>query len=240
MDEKIKSINNYFPLIFTEQEFVKITKSLLQPLGFTKDNSIAIVCICRDEICQTFFQVVNEDWGLAFNMSGLGGMFIGGKMALTAAINHAPLTSDRQRYIFYAMSHIGIGINGELGLCSRRGIAKSTACGALINFHREITNKKISYLFEQDNVEMSMLKQKLLLSIPYGELPDLLSLTKITLQVIQKDLEDAISQLINTEVSDYALLTGIQIHTENGKNYITPDKCYCVISGHTKKINFDE
>lgn len=233
-------IEKYFAVTYTELNFVRTTNSVLQTLGFTKDNSIAIVGICRDEISQTFAQIINDHWGLAFNMSGLGAMFIGGKMALTAAIHHAPENFDKSRYIIYAFPHIAIGSNGELGLCNRKGIKTSSACGALVSLHKEMTNKKLIYLFEKDDIEMSILKQKMLLHTPYGEVPDLLAFTKIALKVIQKDIEEAISQLVDTNKADYALLTGIQIHGPDGINYISPDSCYSVINGIKQDFYFDK
>ena len=61
----------------------------------------------------------------------------------------------------------------------------------------------------------------------YGDIPSLLELTKITRKVIQEDLEHAIEKVVDTTKSDYAVLTGIQIHAPDA-NYIWPADSYVV------------
>jgi len=65
--------------------------------------------------------------------------------------------------------------------------------------------------------------------MPPDHVPDLLELTKITQKVIQKDLENALNALVDTNKSDYAILTGIQIHGPD-ENYIWPASCYAVVN----------
>lgn len=53
---------------------------------------------------------------------------------------------------------------------------------------------------------------------------------------MQRDLEKAISQVVDTSKSDYAIVTGIQIHAEDNRNYIAPDSSYVVINGVKQDI----
>jgi hypothetical protein len=53
--------------------------------------------------------------------------------------------------------------------------------------------------------------------------------------VIQEDLEHAISKVVDTTQSDYAVLTGIQIHAPDA-NYIWPADSYVVMNGEKKEL----
>ncbi len=230
MNNAAEAIAKYFPQFYTEEEFIEKTFRSLSAFGFSAENSIASVCICRDEISQSFSAKVSKYWGVAFNLASLGGMFIAGKTALNAAIHHAPENVDKRRYVFYALPHIAIGIRGELGLCSRPGIDKSTACGALAAFHNEISRKTTNLAFDEDDVEMGILRHRLLKTIDYAESLNLLDVTIKARTVIQKDIESAIYKVVDPEKADYALITGIQIHGADGCNYTAPNESYVSIS----------
>ena len=99
--------------------------------------------------------------------------------------------------------------------------------------------KRSAYKIENDDIEMSLIRMRLLKEIPYGHVPDLLELTKITQKVIQTDLENALGKIVDTKKSDYALITGIQIHGPNG-NYISLSECYAVVNGKRQKVKLSE
>ena len=69
--------------------------------------------------------------GEAFNVSSLGGMFFAGKTGLSAAMHHAPVMGGRERYVYYALPHIAVDENVQVGACRRHGReGASTACGS--------------------------------------------------------------------------------------------------------------
>jgi Limiting CO2-inducible proteins B/C beta carbonyic anhydrases len=74
--------------------------------------------------------------------------------------------------------------------------------------------------------------------ITYGDIPSLLELTHIARKVIQEDLELAIGKVVDTSKSDYAMLTGIQIHAPDG-NYIWPAESYVVINGVKSELKVE-
>jgi hypothetical protein len=79
---------------------------------------------------------------------------------------------------------------------------------------------------------------KLLQEIQYGQVPDLLKLTKVALRVIQNDLKRMITLTVDTKRSDYASFTGIQIHGPE-KNYIWPSLCYATVKGNRMDIDLN-
>ncbi|MEJ5228039.1 hypothetical protein [Thermodesulfovibrio sp.] len=227
-----KLFGNYYK----EYDFIKKSYDILKDFGFNEDNSIASVCICRDEISQTVRSHVKRMWGEAFNFSSLAGLFTAGKTGMRAFISHAPQVDGRERYVFYAFSHIAIDENENMGVCKRKGLEKSHACGALCLFQGELLNGKINIRLDEEDIEESILKRRLLRELKYGEVPDLLSLTKLTLKVIIEDLENIIEKVVDKNKADYALISGIQIHGPQ-ENYIIPDESYVVITGEKKKIS---
>jgi hypothetical protein len=231
-----KVLKENFPVVFTEVDYVKKTYSVLKEFGFNDENSFASVCVCRDEISQTLRSIIKHTWGEAFNLSSLAGMFTAGKTGLKAATHHAPRVDNRERYIYYVIPHIAINEEGKTGFCKRKGInEESSACGALCLFLDELRKGKLHITIDEEDIEESLLKRRLLTEIPYGQIPDLIELTKITRKVIQSDLEHAIEKVVDTKKSDYAVITGIQIHGPDG-NYIWPAESYAVVNGVKQEI----
>ncbi|RJQ50444.1 MAG: hypothetical protein C4538_00160 [Nitrospiraceae bacterium] len=224
-------LKKYFDKTYTEIEFIKKTYEALRQLGFNNDNTIAGKCICRDEISQSIRSVIKHVWGEAFNFSSLAGMFFAGKTGLAAAMHHSPIADGRERYVFYAMPHIAINEEGRIGICKREGRAgESIACGALYAFQKEMASGRVNLTMDNEDVEQSLIRMRLLREIPYGHVPDLLELTKTTLKAIQADLETAISKVVDTGKSNYAVITGIQINGPDS-NYVWPAACYAVVDG---------
>ena len=229
-------LKKHFPVFYKEVDFVKETYNALKQFGFNDDNSIASACICRDEISQSLRSIIKHIWGEAFNFSSLAGMFTAGKTGLKAATHHAPRIDGRERYVYYVIPHIAINEQGKTGFCKRKGIKEeSSACGALCLFLDELRKGKLHITIDEEDIEESLLKRRLLTEIPYGQIPDLIELTKITRKVIQSDLEHAIEKVVDTKKSDYAVFTGIQIHAPDG-NYIWPSESYVVANGKRKEI----
>lgn len=233
-----KILNKLFKNFYKEEEFVKKTYNLLRKHGFTAKNTIAAVDVCRDEISQPFIALVKNYWGEAFNLCSLAGMFFAGKTGLKAVIHHAPILGGKERYVFYALPHIAISADGQLGKCKRRGRKEdSNACGALNVFLNELNNRKLNLSMDYEDIELSLIKSRLLQEIPYGHVPDLLELTKITLKTIKEDFENALKKTVNIKQSDYALITGLQIHGPDG-NYISLDEGCVFVNGVQIVLNF--
>lgn len=230
------ALKRHFSSLHKEVDFIKMTYAALKQYGFSDDTTIASVCICRDEISQSLRSVIKYMWGEAFNLSSLAGMFFAGKTGLLAAMHHAPNREGKERYVFYALPHIAIDVDGQFGVCRRTGReGESTACGALNAFQKEMTGGRLNLAMDNEDIEQSLIKIRLLREIPYGSIPDLLELTKIAQVVIQEDLESSLKMVVDTNKSDYSVITGIQIHAPDG-NYIWPASCYAIIGGEKRNI----
>jgi hypothetical protein len=226
-----------YPEAIPEADYVKSTQDALSVHGFNGDNTIACVGVCRDEITRSLVDRVQEAWGEAFNFSSLGGMLLLGKTGFGAAQHHSPVDGGRERYVYIAMSHVAICDKGDIGVCYRPGRpGASGACGALMAFRKELLGGALKLELDPNDMEQSILKQRLFRKIKFGNVPDLVSLTRIAYEVILDDLKLLLDLTVKTDVSDYAVLTGIQIHGPDKEQYIWPGEMYAVIRGSRKEI----
>jgi hypothetical protein len=231
------TLNAHFPGALPEADFIERSHRALLPLGFTGPSSIACVGVCRDELTQSLIKTVSDTWGEPFSFSGLAGMLFLGKTGFSAAYQHAPLEGGRERYVHFVLPHIGIGRNGEVGQCFRSGRTEpSSACGALLAFQSELASGRLDLRLDPYDVEQSLLKHRLLRRVRYGDVPDLVSLTRITYEVLVADLEEMIAQVVDTGRSDYAVLSGIQIHGPDNRDFVWPGVLYAVVNGKKQEL----
>jgi len=229
-------LQQFFPSFLPENVFVDKTYAALNRIGFNADNTIACVCLCRDEITQPLAFLVRQSWGESFNLSGLGGLFYAGKTALHAAMHHSPNPNQRERYVFFALPHIAIDEQGRIGVCKRAGRdGDSTACGALDAFRKELVAGNFSLTTDSQDVEQSLLRQRLTYKVLYSQPPSLLELTKIAQQTSQQDLENTLKTAVDLSHSDYGLISGIQIHGPE-KNYVWLASFYAIVNGKRNEL----
>ena len=228
----------YFPHIMPEKEFVEQTYHALSHYGFSHANTIASVSVCRDEMTGSLLNLVEEKWGDVFNMSSLAGMLWLGKTGFSAAHQHSPRVHGRERYLYIVMPHMAIGSDGTMGLCYRPGRAGvSSACGALVGFQKELEDGHLNLETNPYDIEQSLLKQRLFRKIKYGQVPDLATLTKFTHEIILEDLQRMIELTVDPTKSDYAILTGIQLHAPDHTNYVSPSVLYAVVNEQKHEIH---
>ncbi|CAF2057796.1 unnamed protein product [Rotaria magnacalcarata] len=231
------SLQKLFPGALGLEEFVFETKQTLVPKGFYPHvNTLVCVGLCRDEITSPFEEEVEAMWGRAFICGSLGGMLFCGKTGFSAAHHHAPITGH---FIYYCFTHIGIDHEGIIGSVyrTRSGMEeKTTACGALAAFVAEIASNKLNLNFDEDDIEMSMLKKHIInktgLSTDVMNAPDLLKVTMAAYETITFDLERHVRRDAEKfKDRRYALFTGIQIHGPDGSDYCWLGKASLLING---------
>ncbi|CAI7750368.1 unnamed protein product [Closterium sp. NIES-53] len=245
-----------FPSAMQEEAFLKAVAVELAKLGFRKDNGIALVNTCRDEVCRPVVSIIDREFGLSFNISGLGGLVNCGKVGFGAAMSHSPeFPCDvdgnlKERYIFFAFPHVSIGESGEVGSLLRRGRGKaSSACGALIAINNDINNG-VAPSMDSDDPEYTLLRKKIMTKVSPGGNQSLVDVTRAALAAINEDLEKLISLTVNPATADYAVITGVQIHSgdqipgqpfriERTCDYIAPDKMYAVVRGQKYELKVE-
>jgi len=233
-------VRSHFPGSFEEDAFVKRSAlTLLQDHGFTADNTLACVGVCRDELCRPLTEKIKHVWGEPYDLSGLAGMPWLGRSGYAAARRHAPAIRDRLRYIFFIFTHIGVGPAGELGVCERPGRPGLVpTCDELSALLDELRNGKGTVPFDTEDIERCLLRERLMREPEVNETTSLIELTKIAHRASLTDLENLAGTVFNPETDDSAILSGVQIHGPGGAGFVWPGSCSVVIRGRRSEIWF--
>ncbi|WP_019874508.1 hypothetical protein [Sporichthya polymorpha] len=211
-----------FPGAIRVEEYVKRTYDACLVHGLVSEKTLAMVGVCRDELTDALTEPIRAAWGPPFRMSGMAGMLFLGQAGLRAAQFHAPGADGRRRYVAYVMPHIGIDDDGRIGYVRRPGQdVTTTACGALMAFRSELESGHVYGEIDPYDLEMSLLRQRLLRSIPYGNVPDIIELTTIARDVMLDDLGRTAARMKSWRDADIAVFSGIHIHTSDG-DYVQP------------------
>ncbi len=193
------------------------------------------------KICGSLVHELEKKLGSSFCLRSLSGFLSCGKMAFGAAHSHTPIKEGhRVKYTYVVAPHIGISADGTVGAVERVGQPKpSGACGALRAFHSALSSGQLDgeTKFESSDMEMSAIKQ--LLSQRCKRDASLADVTKEALAVIQEQLESIIKELVNEDQTDYAVISGIQVHGPGvANNFFWPSTCYTCEAGNRRTIKF--
>ncbi|CAL6339507.1 unnamed protein product [Bathycoccus prasinos] len=263
INERIDVVTKHFPNAIGMDDFLFRTEVMLRRFGFTADNSIALTSLCRDEITFPLKTAIHDIFGYSLDVDGLGGVITAGTTGLGAGFSHAPIdfATGRERYVLFALPHIAIDAEGKIGSVIRSGRAQqSCACGALVKMQPMFKQYKEGTLNRESeetcwhdplDPEFSILTNRMMKAIDKEDIPDkglgLVEVTKLANRVIQSDMADLIEKTVDVEKADYAVITGIQIHsTRVAKSkvwhphleFIAPTSMYIVNNGikHTMDI----
>lgn len=233
-------VQSQFPGSMPEKHFIRrAAVTLIQHHGFTPANTLACVGVCRDELCRSLFDEVESMWGEAFDASSLGGVLTLGRTGFAAAQAHAPLIQGRSRYVFFLFSHIGISAAGEPGVATRPGRDQpSSACGALVALQKESADEPRTGSIDWLDPEQSYLRSRLKRVRDLDQPVDLVELTKATHRASVEDLATLMSDAVDREREDYAVVAGIQIHGPEGLNLTWPGASFVVVRGNRSEIWF--
>ncbi len=233
-------IDREFPGALTESRFLEVAFSALQQHGFSSENTLPCVGVCRDELCRSLPLRIAQTWAQPFKFSSLAGMLFVGRTGFGAARAHSPIDGERERYAFIVMTHIGVGAGGEVGRCDRiNRPGHSTACGALAAFQQELASGTVRPGTDPGDLEQSLLKQRLIRELTWGKTPDLIEVTHVAQRAILADLEALIADALTAKTDDWAVFNGIQIHGPNNAPYVWPAASYVVVGGERQELTLN-
>jgi hypothetical protein len=228
-----------FPNSLPIEEYFQQTLQQLKPYGFVNENTLGVVATCRDEIAEPLLNKTEEYWGKTFDLRSLGGFLTAGKTGISTVLGHTPIVDGMGRFVIYAMPHIAISGEGEIGNVYREGIQKiSHACGSLSGVVHELASGHINCQTEIDDLEQSMVRQKIISAIHYGEKPNLLDITKLTCKIISDDLKYFLDS-IDSSSYNYAVFTGILIHGPKDTHWVHRQNSYVVNTNFPAGIKLD-
>lgn len=276
-DDRLAIIRKHFPTAEYMDEFiVNLQAALATPgIGINKENSIPITTLCRDESVRPLQDKIEQVFGQSFNAHGLAGLAYLGHTGMKAAMSHSPNVDGKERYVFFAISHIAIDHEGTIGTINRPGRMGSSACGALIgglgavkgaDNLDDIINSAGS-IIESEDPEFSRLLPKLAgevksilnkdMKLWGGNVPEdfdissvlkemnLVDITKVAVSLIEEEMLSIIKAVVDPEKADYAVVTGVQIHSSSAGpdgnpclEFVAPSKAFAVVGGEEKPIDF--
>ena len=250
-----EGMEKLFPRSFEAADWVETTASLLAGRGFTKENSLACISVCRDMLAVGLTHSVNETWGDAVDGSSIAGFLALGKTGLATLVQHAPPGYDRDRFVFIAMPHLSISAGGMLG----------SPEGLLSRFRKELAAGDVAIEADPLDTEYTAAKQKLLAKLHFGRIPSLATLTKTAADIAAETLDALIESTIrcvnssfsprvllrsklterfrvcvcSAESADVAVLVGVQVRGPEDKDYIFTHSFYSTVNGEKMLHNKD-
>ena len=231
----LDALTTHFPGSLPLTHYMRKTYDCLSQYGFEDENTMGMLAICRDEITDPLHEEVVKYWGKTFNCCSLAGFVTLGKTGLRAATDHTPICNRTRRFVFYAMPHIAISRYGEIGKVYREGIEKpSHACGALETIVKELESGHLNLEMDLQDLEQSIIRQKILSALRYGDKPNLIEITKLACKIISEDVERLL-KFLDSSIFHYAVMTGIQIHGPLESQWIYPQNFYIVSSQFERK-----
>jgi len=252
--ERCEAVTKEFPNAIGMDDFLFRTEVMLRRFGFTADNSIALTSLCRDEITFPLKNAIHDIFGYSLDVDGLGGVITAGTTGLAAGLSHSPTdyATGKERYVLFALPHIAIDAEGRVGSILRAGRqGQSCACGALVKMQplfKKYRDGKLEMNMEEGghdplDPEFSILTRRLMTSIEKEAIPanglPLADVTRLADRVIRRDLDKLIEKTVDVSKADYAVVTGIQIHSTTATNrtwhpaleFISPTSMYVVKDG---------
>ncbi|MEZ5254266.1 MAG: hypothetical protein R2689_10465 [Microthrixaceae bacterium] len=210
-----------FPGSIPAADYLDTVRSSLGAVGFDPETTLPLVSICRDELTTNFFARVQEQWGPAFTLAGLGGVPALGATGWGAAFAHIPYTSGRGSLLVFGLPHIGIEDDGTVGMTVREGQDSPTStCGALTAIYDMSQRGTIPNEVDLDDFEATKLALRLVVD---GHKPDsLVDLTVAALDATEVDLWAAIDAQEIWMDHNVAVCCGVQIHGHGGKDWVWP------------------
>lgn len=213
-----------FPGALPLEDFAVHLRTVLRPHGFAPGRALLMVGVCRDELCFPLVERLQDDWGSAFQLGSLGGLLLLGRTGLAAAQNHAPEDAGPRRYVVVTLAHVGVDEDGGVGRVRRAGqAAPSATCGALMGFRRELAEGRLHVELDPGDLEQSLLRQRLLPALRYGEVPTPLDLTLVARDAIMDDLQAVAGTLGDHGPVDVAAVGGVLVHAPEG-DWIAPHR----------------
>ena len=207
--------------------------------NISPDQTLALIGICRDELTGDLFTDIQHRWGPAFTLAGLGGVPALGATGWNAAISHIPDNRGRGNAIIFGFPHIGIEVDGTVGVTLRPNQHNPTAtCGALASIFAAAQAGTLPVTIDTSDYEATSLALRL---VDRDRPPEsLVELTIAALDAVEEDIWAAIDQHLLWERAHVAVFCGVQIHHHDGTTWIWPRDAWCADGpGDRRRIEVD-
>jgi hypothetical protein len=218
----IEALNKAFPGAVSSEQYLARVAKLVSPLGFAREHSFAAVSVCRDELTQSFPDLVARRWDQPFSLGGLGALPSLGRTGWRAALSHVPSDHDRGHLIVFGLPHIGIDPEGNIGQSLRRHQDQATpTCGAMAALLSSLRNGFEPLTPGLNDNEADRLRR--IVDSQSDQLPDnLLELTRLAATAVNTEMWAELDALQAHKEMDIAVFCGIQIHMPDEVDFVSP------------------
>ena len=141
-----EAIKQHFPGADRSTVIEEMVLQKLQKYKFTKENSLLALSTCPDmeshkDAREDITQLCSQRWGEAFQLGGQAGIPFAGKTGWHKFSNNCPFGSN---IIILFAPHIGIDINGKIGLIHKKEQKHSSSCcNAAIKAYKDLKQEPI-------------------------------------------------------------------------------------------------
>ena len=215
------ALQTTFPGAGPSDEYLATVRTTIEDLGYTRERTLPLVSICRDELTTDFFAAIQEIWGPAFTLAGLGGVPALGRTGWDAAFSHIPNDNGRGAVLVLGFPHIGIEDDGAIGVTLRPGQTTPTStCGALSSIQQRASDGTLPTEVDVEDYEATKLALRLV--DPDKPPSSLVDLTIAALEALELDLWSALDAARVWHDHDVTVWCGVQIHGHGGRDWIWP------------------
>jgi hypothetical protein len=187
------------------------TRKVLRPHGFSKENTLAVLIACRDELCQDLHHRVARAWGDPMDGRALAAMPWIGQTGMSAALSHAPVREGRRRLVVLHFAHIGE--DPKAGMTRRDGADVAT-CGAI---HALMAASASKGTIRISDPEQSLLALRLAQVVEKGTArpTNVPAMTELVRNLGLSDLKGLLAEW-DAKGCDHALFSGTLVHGAEG------------------------
>jgi hypothetical protein len=133
---------------------------------------------------------------------------------------------------------MGVGPNGEPGWCRRPGRSEpSTCCGALVALMGSLTAGEDAGGDPAGDPQRRWLADRLASGLSDLGKGDLLGLTRWTAEIAHVTMAGLLTETIDAQSIDYALVSGIQVHGPNEREYVQVTRALAVVDGRRRDLS---
>ena len=251
IQEKMKVLHllwQHFPGAMSSKDVLQRFRKVVEPRGYTDDNTLFAQSVCPDEINHEEGDITDlftKYCGEVFHMGGLAGIPFTGKVGFGAFSHHVP---DGGHCAVLLAPHIGIDLEGNFGAHSREGQTHAgSCCGAAVGAYVHCRSKKpmpdlaVDPEFYQFNFIVNQVNQNMGEVVGETENDKQSSLARLMHRIGSDLLEKCISVDFGNDKSTLVVLTGIQINMPKPfDDFFLPMQFFIMKKDGTREDVFEE
>ena len=235
LQELTSGVSSVFPNILPLRTFVEETTRILSTLGFTRDNTLAVVGLSRDERTRPLLNALSKVWGEPYVTHSLGSQCNVGPTGLKQILSHAPLqnSQSRTKVVIFACPNMACNQDGDAGWLYRPNRPEPVPTSSeLVEFVSRLKAGRFNLnphgappagdpggvdreSLDPEDLEMSVMCAKLVNQLARdGGLNDtsLPAVSRLACRAALHDFDTLVGRHVNLESCDIAIVGAVQVH----------------------------